>query len=136
LKQKKHSSKSKQTDNKQAIMASIQTISNENYQRTLKSKVGSLMFPDELHNSTHYVDLKKLKKTLGDRIPAGKKIVGVLVHTDASPLFKNILNKEVSYKTPLCAAPDQEGAYKKLMFGQIEAFVCDHPVGDVIVVYN
>lgn len=117
-------------------MATISIISNTEYKASHKDKVGSLMFPDELHNSTHYVDLKKLKKTLGDRIPAGKKIVGVLVHTDASPLFKNVLNKEVSYKTPLCAAPNQEGAYKKLMFGQIEAFVCDHPVGDVIVVYN
>ena len=123
------------TNNKQAIMASIQTISNENYERTLKSKVGSLMFPDELHNSTSYVDLKKLKKTLGDRIPAGKKIVGVMVHTTESPLFKNILNKEVSYKSPLAAMPEQEGAYLTTKYG-IELYLCDHPVGDVIVVYN
>ena len=116
-------------------MASIQTISNENYERTLKSKVGSLMFPDELHNSTSYVDLKKLKKTLGDRIPAGKKIVGVMVHTTESPLFKNTLNKEVSYKSPLAAMPEQEGAYLTTKYG-IELYLCDHPVGDVIVVYN
>lgn len=116
-------------------MTTIQTISNENYERTLAAKVGSLMFPDELHNSTSYVDTKKLKKTLGDRIPAGKKIVGVMVHTTESPLFKNIQNKAVSYKSPLAAMPTQDGAYYTSKYG-IDLYLCDHPVGDVIVVYN
>lgn len=116
-------------------MTTIQTISNENYERTLMSKVGSLMFPDELWNSTHYVDTKKLKKTLGDRIPAGKKIVGVMVHTTSSPLFKNIQNKDVSYKTPLAAMPNQDGAVLVSKYG-IELYESSHPVGDVIVVYN
>lgn len=116
-------------------MTTISIISNAEYKASIQSKVGSLMFPDELHNSTSYVDTKKLKKTLGDRIPAGKKIVGVLVHTTESPLFKNILNKEVSYKSPLAAMPEQEGAYLTTKYG-IELYLCDHPVGDVIVVYH
>jgi hypothetical protein len=116
-------------------MTTISLISNAEYEASLMSKVGSLMFPDELHNSTSYVDRTKLKKTLGDKLPAGKKIVGVMVHTTESPLFKNILNKAVSYKSPLAAMPTQDGAYYTSKYG-IDLYLCDHPVGDVIVVYN
>jgi len=38
-------------------MTSIQVIPHSQYQQQLKDKVGTLMFPDELHNSTGYVDL-------------------------------------------------------------------------------
>ena len=117
------------------MTTTISLISNAEYEAALMSKVGSLMFPNELHNSTSYVDTKKLKKTLGDKLPAGKKIVGVMVHTTESPLFKNKLNKAVSYKSPICAMPTQDGAYYTSKYG-IDLYLCDHPVGDVIVVYN
>jgi hypothetical protein len=123
-------------------MTTIQVISNQEFQQNLKDKVGTLMFPDELHNSTGYVDLVKLKKTLKDQIPKGrgrnaKKIVGVLVHTTSSPHFKNVANRQVHYKSPLCAHATQDGAYKKnCAYGGGEMWVSDHPAGDVIVVYQ
>lgn len=118
-------------------MTSIQVITHEQYQQQLKDKIGTLMFPDELHNSTGYVDLVKLRKNIKDQIPKGKKIVGVLVHTTSSPHFKNVANTQVHYKSPLCAHATQDGAYKKnCAYGGGEMWVSDHPVGDVIVVYH
>ena len=114
-------------------MATIQVISQEQYTQELKDKIGTLMFPDELHNSTGYVDLVKLRKNIKDQMPKGAKILAVLVHTDSSPLFKNVANTQVPYKSPLCAHPTQDGAYKTNKYG-FEAFISDHPVGDVIVV--
>ena len=73
-------------------MTTIQVIPHSQYQQQLKDKIGTLMFPDELHNSTGYVDLVKLRKNIKDQIPKGKKIVGVIVHTTSSPNFKNIAN--------------------------------------------
>jgi hypothetical protein len=118
-------------------MTSIQVIPHSQYQQQLKDKVGTLMFPDELHNSTGYVDLVKLRKNIKDQIPKGKKIVGVIVHTTNSPHFKNIANRQVPYKTPLFAHPTQDGAYmKKFSYCAEEVPVCDFPAGDVIVVYK
>lgn len=118
------------------VSPSVQVISYENYNQSLKSKVGSLMFPDEIYNTTHLVDLKKLKKNIGSQFPShAKKIVGVLVHTTSSPLFKNIQNMKVPYKTPVCAMEEQDGAYLLNKYG-FESFVSDYPVGDVIVVYE
>ena len=116
-------------------MTTIQVISNEQYKQELKDKIGTLMFPDELHNSTGYVDLVALRKNIKDQIPKGKKIVGVIVHTTSSPHFKNVANRQVPYKSPLCAHPTQDGAYQVNKYG-MEMFVSDHPVGDVIVVYQ
>lgn len=118
-------------------MTSIQVITHSQYQQQLKDKIGTLMFPDELHNSTGYVDLVKLRKNIKDQIPKGKKIVGVIVHTTNSPHFKNIANRQVPYKNPLCAHPTQDGAYKKkFSYCPEEMFVSDFPAGDVIVVYK
>lgn len=104
----------------------------------LQLKVGSLMFPEDLHNSTHYVDCVALKKHLiKEKIWSGgaKKIAAVLVQTTSHPEFKNIQNKDIPYKSAIAAHPTQDGAYQTTKYG-IEAFVSDHPVGDVIVVYN
>jgi hypothetical protein len=79
--------------------------------------------------------LVALRKNIKDQIPKGKKIVGVIVHTTSSPHFKNIANRQVPYKSPLCAHATQDGAYKTNKYG-FEAFISDHPVGDVIVVYK
>ena len=75
-------------------MTTIQVIPHSQYQQQLKDKIGTLMFPDELHNSTGYVDLVKLRKNIKDQIPKGKKIVGVIVHTTSSPNFKKIANRQ------------------------------------------
>ncbi len=67
----------------------------------------------------------------------GKKIMGVIVHTTNSPHFKNIANRQVPYKSPLCAHPTQDGAYKKkFSYCPEEMFVSDFPAGDVIVVIS
>ena len=117
-------------------MSSIQVISYENYNQSLKNKVGSLMFPDEIYNSTRHVDLKKLKKNIGSQLPShAKKIVGVLIHTTSSPLFKNIKNTQVPYKYQVAAMEGQDGAYITNKYG-FDMSVSDYPVGDVIVVYN
>jgi len=114
-------------------MTTIQVITAQEYKDSLEGKVGTLMFPDDLHNSTGYVDLVKLRKNIKDKMPKGTKIMGVLVHTTSSPLFKNVANTQVPYKSPLCAHATQDGAYKVNKYG-MEMFVSDHPVGDVIVV--
>ena len=111
----------------------VEVVSFEDYQKNLKEKVGSLMFPEDLHDSTHYVNLPLLKTTLGDRIPTGQKIVAVLVQTRSHKDWRNHVNHLVSYKSPLCCHETQHGAYKKMDFG-MEIYVSDAPVGDVIVV--
>jgi len=116
-----------------AVLPVVEVVSFEDYQKNLKGKIGSLMFPDDLHDSTHYVNLPLLKTTLGDRIPTGQKIVAVLVQTRSHENWRNIVNPLVSYKSPLCCHETQHGAYKKTDFG-MEIYVSDAPCGDVIVV--
>ena len=116
-----------------AVPCGVEVVSFEDYQKNLKDKVGSLMFPEDLHDSTHYVNLPLLKTTLGDRIPTGQKIVAVLVQTRSHENWRNLVNPLVSYKSPLCCHETQHGAYKKMDWG-IERYVSDAPVGDVIVV--
>ena len=116
-----------------AILPVVEVVSFEDYQKNLKDKVGSLMFPDDLHDSTHYVNLPLLKTTLGDRIPTGQKIIAVLVQTRSHQNWRNLVNPLVSYKSPLCCHETQHGAYKKTDFG-MEIHVSDAPCGDVIVV--
>jgi hypothetical protein len=116
-----------------AVPCGVEVVSFEDYKKNLKDKVGSLMFPDDLHDSTHYVNLPLLKTTLGDRIPTGQKIVAVLVQTRSHENWRNLVNPLVSYKSPLCCHETQHGAYKKMDWG-MERWVSDAPCGDVIVV--
>jgi hypothetical protein len=116
-----------------AVLPVVEVVSFEDYQKNLKDKVGSLMFPDDLHDSTHYVNLPLLKTTLGDRIPTGQKIIAVLVQTRSHENWRNLVNPLVSYKSPLCCHETQHGAYKKTDWG-MEIYVSDAPCGDVIVV--
>lgn len=96
-------------------------ITNTEYNSgTLRQKTGTLMFPDELYDVIHFCDITKIRKNLGERIPKGKRILAVLVHTTASPHFKNELNMDIIYKIPVFA-------YEDLSY---------NPVGDVIIVVS
>lgn len=118
-----------------ATPATIHIITKKTYEEKLKADVGSLLFPDNLWSCLHYIDEKKLKKTLKDRLPEKAKIIGVIIHTDSSPLFRNVANKEIHYKHALCIDESADGAYKKMDYG-MERWVSDHPIGDAFVVIN
>jgi hypothetical protein len=106
-------------------------ITRQQYNDEMSGKVGSLLFPNQLYDTTHYVDTAKLRqqlKTLGWELPKGKKI-SVLLHTDTHPNYKNKQNTAITYKEPLCASYKQDGAY----YGSWGC-MSNHPVSDVYIV--
>ena len=113
-------------------MTTIQIISLSAYKEQYANKTGSLMFPDEWYDCLHYVDKKKLRTNIKDRLPKGARIMGVIIPTQDNPCFKNVENKSIPYRTPLCASSNQDGAY----LGKYGMFVCDYPIGDAIVIIN
>ena len=106
-------------------------ISYEEFQTSLKDKVGSLCFPDELYDATYFCDKTKIRKLIKDQLPEKAKIHAVLVHTTASPLFKPVANKGIPYKMEVATFANSDGAFKS-DFG----WVSKMPLGDAIVIYR
>ena len=117
----------RQTDN----MATTTVISYEEFQTSLRAKVGSLMFPDELYDATYYCDKTKIRKNIKDQLPEKAKIYAVLVHTKSSPLFKPVANKGIPYKMEVATFANSDGAFRS-EFG----WVSKMPLGDAIVVFK
>ena len=106
-------------------------ISYEEFQTSLKDKVGSLCFPDELYDATYFCDKTKIKKLIKEQLPEKARIHAVLVHTTASPLFKPVANKGIPYKMEVATFANSDGAFKS-DFG----WVSKMPLGDAIVIYR
>jgi hypothetical protein len=115
-------------------MTSIQIISFSAYKEQYANKTDSLMSPDEWYwyDCSHYVDKKQLRKNIKDRLPKGARIMGVIIPTQDNPCFKNVENKSIPYRTPLCASINQDGAY----IDKYGRYVSDYPIGDAIVIIN
>ena len=112
-------------------MATTTVISYEEFQTSLRAKVGSFMFPDELYDATHYCDKVKIRKNIKDQLPEKAKIYAVLVHTKSSPLFKPVANKGIPYKMEVATFPESDGA-----FISTYGWVSKMPLGDAIVVFK
>ncbi len=117
-------------------MTTTNVISNKQYEAMdIDDKIGTLMFADIWYDCLSYVDTKNLKKSVV--IPKGARILKVLVMTNSHPEFKNIINKTIPYKHPVCAHKTADGAYqredlKKLMGGDL--WWINNPLGDAIIV--
>ena len=91
-------------------------------------KVGGLLFPSDYYDAKFYCDLKMIRKAVPEL--AGKRIYKVLITTENHPNFRNILNDKITYKHPLYC----EGNHPDARINSSgNAYVCDHPVGDVII---
>ena len=106
-------------------------ISYEEFQTSLKDKVGSLCFPDELYDATYFCDKTKIRKLIKEQLPEKARIHAVLVHTTASPLFKPVANKGIPYKMEVATFANSDGAFKS-DFG----WVSKMPLGDAIVIFR
>ena len=114
-------------------MTTVSFMTNAEYKATLQAEQGSLMFPGNYYDCSRFVDKKAVRKVFKEELK-DKRIVHILVHTDNSPGFKNIANRDIPYKDRICASEDQDGAEREMMCGQM-MYVCHQPVGDAIVVY-
>ena len=105
-------------------MTTTTVISKAQYEQNIENKVGTLMFSDDFYDATHYVDCVKVSNHFGLK---GK--IKVIVMTDDHKDFKNIANKDIPYKSPVCAFKDQDGAYN---VGSI--YFSINPVGDAYII--
>jgi hypothetical protein len=120
-------------------MTTIQVIHNItfDYVSRNESKVGSLMFPDELWDCKDCVDIKKFRKNIKDKLPLlplpkGARIQSILVYTNSSPHFKNIANKLIPYKYEVGSHKNADGAF----VSKCGITSVLNPLGDAIVVYK
>lgn len=114
-------------------MATTTVLSYTDFQSSLKDKVGSLMFPDELYDATNLCDLPKIRKSIKSQLPEKAKIYMVLIHTKSSPLFKPIANAGIPYKYEVATFAESDGAYRASDYG---GWVSKTPLGDAIVVFK
>jgi hypothetical protein len=118
-------------------MTTIQVISEATYQEEYRNKVGSMLFPSDWYDCLHYVNTTKLRKNIINQVPKGARFVKVLVPVDTSSRYKNVANRKVPYKIPVCADRTQDGAYyKEYPEMNFAMWASDFPVGDAIVVIN
>lgn len=122
-------------------MATINIISNATFKTEAKSKLGSLCFPNQFSDTTHYVDVPELHNALianGFQLAKGAKILRVLTQTDEHPEYKNIQNKIVRYKTPLCGSREMDGAFyhQSPKIPDLQYWALYHPVSDVTIVVS
>jgi hypothetical protein len=117
-------------------MATVEIISKSRYQAEFEGCVGSLSFPKEYYNCLHHVDKKKLRKTLGDSLPKGKRILAVLIANNTHPSFKNIKNEAIHYLHPVYTDDTMDGAFLHPEGINTFAYVTNHPIGDAFVVIN
>jgi len=91
-----------------------------------------LMRREDLYEDcTKRVDLKALKKQLG--IKTSVKSMKVVVLTRRHPDFKNVANKDISYKTFCFASAEDDGACYEI-FGGARMLGLHHPLGDAFIV--
>jgi hypothetical protein len=88
------------------------------------------MFPGEYYDAKRHCDLKKIRKAIPEL--AGKRIYKILTMTDEHPDFANIVNDKITYKNPMFC--DQSHPMKRVSSTWSYSYVCDHPVGNVIIV--
>ena len=123
-------------------MATINIISNATFKgKEFKNKMGTLMFPSQFYDCTYYVDVPELQKALianGFQLAKGAKILNVLTQTDEHPEYKNIQNKIVRYKTPLCGSTGMDGAFyhQSPRIPDLQYWALYHPVSDVTIVVS
>lgn len=124
---------SKPTTTNQMTTTTTTVISYEEFQTSLKDKVGSLMFPDELYDASRFCDKTKIRKLIKEQLPEKARIHAVLVHTTASPLFKPVANKGIPYKMEVATFAESDGAYRCKSYG---GWVSKMPLGDAIVIFK
>ena len=117
-------------------MTTIQIITNTEFKNQYQNKTGSLMFPSVYYDCLGMCDRKLLRELLPNPLPKGTRILKVLVHTDASPEYKNIANRLIPYKSPACADSHDDGAYLYTSRHGFSMWAIDNPLGDAIVVVN
>ena len=93
-------------------------------------KVGGLMCPGDYYDARHHCDLKKIRKAIPEL--AGQRIHKILTMTDNHPDFANIVNDKITYKNAMFC--DQSHPMKRVSKNWSYSYVCDHPVGNVIIV--
>jgi len=101
-------------------------------------KMGSLMFPAELYDCKHHINMRKFRKNIEEQIPKGSRVLKILINTTNSPNFKNIKNPLLPYKHPVCAEQTTDGAYHKVYpdMDYFSMWAVDFPVGDAIIVVS
>ena len=104
-------------------------IDNATYKKDFQSKQGSLSFPSELWDCGYYVDKKKLRKEVA--LPKGARILKVLITTDNSPEFKNIVNEQITYKKAMAVPP----THPKAVEGRF-GYGAMNPVGKAWIVIS
>ena len=94
------------------------------------AKVGGLMCPGDYYDAKRHCDLKKIRKAVPEL--AGQRIYKILTLTDSHPDFTNVVNEKITYKNALfCdSSHPQARESEKVQW----TYVCDHPVGNVIIV--
>lgn len=115
-------------------MTTVSFMTNTDYKATLKEEQGSLMFPGNYYDCMRFVDKKAVRDDFLDELK-DKRITHILVHTDTSPGYKNIANRDIPYKDRVCASEDQDGSNLEMMCGRL-MWVSYQPVGDAIIVYT
>ena len=114
-------------------MTSVSFLTHAEYKATLQAEQGSLMFPGNYYDCMRFVDKKEVRDNFMDELK-DKRITHILVHTENSPGYKNIANRDIPYKEPVCAGHDTDGAELTMMCGHM-MYVSLQPVGDAIIVY-
>ena len=96
----------------------------------MENEVGTIMFGDKFYDCSSYVDLKKVRKNFNI-----KGRIKIIVMTKSHPDFKNKSNKDIPYKSPVCAGEDYDGAYTyKYGNGCGRMTATDFPLGDAFIV--
>lgn len=90
-----------------------------------------LYFTAMLWDCRKYVNTTKLRKTLN--LKGRGKILYILTRNSNDPLFVNVANMDVEYKSPLAVEETMAGAYMMTTHGY-RFCVSDHPIGNVVVV--
>lgn len=93
-------------------------------------KVGGLMCPGDYYDAKRHCDLKKIRKAVPEL--AGQRIYKILTLTDAHPDYTNVVNEKITYKNALFC--DETHPMKRVSNTWSYSYVCDHPVGNVIIV--
>jgi hypothetical protein len=109
-------------------MATTTIINKATFKAEYASRCGSsLLFPTELWDCKRYVHTAKLRKKLN--LKGRGRIIHIIAYNDDHPLFINVANKDVEYKTPVCCSRNMSGATPDTY-----GYTCDNPIGHIIVV--
>ena len=104
-------------------------IDNATYKKNFLNKIGSIGFPSELWECSYYVDKKKLRKAI--TLPKGARILKILVTTDRSTDFENIVNEQITYKKAMSVS----SSHPKAIEGRF-GYGAMNPVGKAWIVIS